>query len=81
VTPTGSAFVQTLKDEAAYWDDLTTTDGNALMRHRAEARRNELDSLVQRLPRILAAVEAEAIEEYRGVAAWLDEGAGIGEAA
>lgn len=81
MTPAGSVLIAYLREEAAHWDDVTTTDAPMIARQRAEAKRDTLDSLVQRLPRILAAVEAEAVEEYRGVASWLEAGAGIGDAA
>ena len=81
MTPTGSAFLDTLREEARVYDEIASADGSTIARQRAEARRDTLDSIVQRLPRVLAQVEAEAVEEYRGVAAWLLDGAGIGDAA
>lgn len=81
MTPSAATLIAYLREEAAHWDDVTTSDASAIARNRAEAKRDTLDSLAQRLPRILAAIEAEAVEEYRGVASWLEAGAGIGDAA
>lgn len=74
MTPAAAAFLAELRAEAAHWDDVTTTDAPALVRSRAEASRNVLDSIAQRLPRILADVEAEAVEEAMRVTSWLDDG-------
>lgn len=81
MTPSAVALIEMLREESQVHDDITTSDGSIIARQRAEARRDTLDSLIQRLPRILRDIEAEAVEEYRGIASWLEDGAGIGDAA
>jgi hypothetical protein len=68
-----------MESEARHWDDVTTTDAPAIIRNRAEARRDAIDWAVQQLRTALPAIEEEAVAEDRGTAEWLDAGAGIGD--
>jgi len=77
MTPTAALLLRTLESEAAHWDDVTTTDAPAITRNRAEAMRNGIDYAIAQLKVALPAIEGEAVEEYRGVAEWLENGAGI----
>lgn len=77
MTPAASTLIRTLQNEAAHWDDVTTTDAPAIARNRAEAMRNGIDYCIAQIKVALPAIEAEAVEEYRGVAEWLEAGAGV----
>jgi molybdate-binding protein len=77
MTPTATLLLRTLESEAAHWDDVTTTDAPMIARQRAEARRDGIDYAIAQLKVAIPAIEGEAVEEYRGVADWLDAGAGI----
>lgn len=81
MTPTAQLLLRTLESEASHWDDVTTTDAPAIARNRAEAMRNGIDWAIAQIKVAIPAIEAEAVEEYRGVASWLEAGAGIGDAA
>jgi hypothetical protein len=78
VTPTAAALLARIRADRRFWDDMTQGEQTTHTRYQAIARRDLLDNLLQSLPRDLEAVEEEAAQEERGVASWLDEGAGIG---
>lgn len=79
MTPTAAALIRELQSEARHYDDITTTDAPAIARYRAEAKRDTLDALVNRLQKDFATIEEEAAAEALGTAEWLEAGAGIGD--
>lgn len=63
LTPAARRLVHELEVEARFWNATATTsdDIGALMRARAEARRDQTDAVLQRLRRFLPDIEAEAV--------------------
>ncbi len=76
-TPSAALLIRTFQSEAANWDDVTTTDAPLMMREKAASRRDAIDWAIAQLRTALPAIEDEAAEGERGVAEWLDAGAGI----
>lgn len=74
LTPTARRLVRELRAEAQAWNDRATTDDdeNPFVRARAEARRDQLDAIVQRLTRELPDVEREAFEVETSESARID---------
>ena len=61
VTPSAQTLIRKLEAEAAAWDDVTTTDVNAIARNRAEAMRNGIDYAIAQVKFAIPAIEEEAI--------------------
>ena len=74
LTPAARRIVRDLEAEAKVWHERATTDDdeNPFVRARAEARRDQLDAIVQRLTRELADVERESIDIETSESARLD---------
>ena len=79
MTPTAALLIRQMESEARHFDDITTTDAPYLMREKAAGRRDAIDWAVAQLKIALPAIEEEAVAEDRGVAEWLNAGAGIGD--
>lgn len=64
LTPTARKLLADLRKEAQAWHERATTDDdeNPFVRARAEARRDQLDAVVQRLAVDLPAIEREAVD-------------------
>jgi hypothetical protein len=78
VTPSATALLERLRSDRQHWQRWAVEDDvSTHTRYQAMARRDLLDALLQTLPRDLEAIEEEAAQEERGVAEWLDEGAGV----
>lgn len=61
MTPAATRLLAWLARERAFWAEAAEDpDANQFLRHGAVSRRDQLDMLLQRMPRELEAVEREA---------------------
>lgn len=78
MTPASGRILAWLRSERDFWHGMANEDElNTFTRHGAISRRDQLDMILQRLPRELDMVEAETVLEASGVAEWLESGAGV----
>lgn len=77
-TPAATTLLARLRSDREFWAERAADpDIHLASRVQGQARRDLLDSLLQMLPRELAAIEAEAVEEAMRVTSWLEDGAGV----
>lgn len=79
MTPSATALLERLRSDRQHWQRWAVEDDvSTHTRYQAMARRDLLDALLLWLPRDLARIEEEAVEQAADTSAWLDDGAGIG---
>ena len=67
-----------LRSERDFWHARANDDDlHTYHRQAAIARRDQLDMIMQRIPRMLRDIEAEAENHGAADALWLDKGAGL----